>query len=129
MAASVAFLDTCVSGEGMTGPCRCALDAIADVVPEADWPVMEDRLALDGDLPPVVAEALVGCRAAPDPAFDVESIDDLVSTCEADGVDRVVCRCAAIRAWQIVPPALLGDYSGSTEADPGFGDLVAACRI
>lgn len=129
MAASVAFLDACVSGDGLTGPCHCALSALATAVPADQWAIMEDRLQVDGRFPEVMGEALVACREAPEPALDVAAIDPLVQSCVDAGTDRAVCRCAGIRAWQIVPVALLGDYANDSAAVPSFADLVDACRI
>ncbi len=129
LAISVAFMDQCVTTDGVAAPCRCALAEMARSIPADQWRVMEDRLEADGNLSEPLADALVACRSAEPLSLDMAAVEALTDVCEDTGTDIAVCRCAAVRAVQIVPSDLLGEYGTTTDVSPSLADLTARCEI
>ncbi len=90
---------------------------------------MEDRLGADESLPEPLADALVACRTAEPQPFDIAAVEALSDVCVAGGADLAVCRCAGVRAVQIVPSDLIDEYRTAMDVSPSLADLVERCQI
>ncbi len=128
LAESVAFLDTCTAGGSGAGACACALSASAGLLTPVELRALEDSFAATGEWPPNLADALAACRSAPPPRFDPVDEAQFLASC-TQGSNRLddPCSCALSMARQIVPPALLVEYSEAPDVTPSMVDLINAC--
>jgi len=128
LAASVAFLGACTAGGSGAGACSCALSASAGLLSPLDLRALEDSFSATGEWPEVLAGELAACRSAPPPRFDPVDEALFLATC-TQGSSRLddPCSCALSMAEQIVPPALLVEYSEARDVSPSMVDLVNEC--
>ncbi len=125
----VAFMDACVAGADLVGPCHCAARRMEGGLAVADLEVLEDRMSGALEFPPELATALVDCReAAPPPAWPDARQQQYLNACSA-GSDRLksLCACSLARAQQVVPAHRLGDYLASNEVQPAIAEFINQC--
>ncbi len=128
LAESVAFLGACTAGGAGAGACSCALSAAAGLLSPLELRALEDSFSATGEWPQVLADELAACRSAPPPRFDPVDEAQFLATC-TQGSGRLddPCSCALVMAEQIVPPALLVEYSEARDVAPSMVDLINAC--
>lgn len=124
-----AFMDACVAGSGLVGPCHCAAGRMEANLTEIDLVVLEDRMTGALEFSPELASVLVECRdAAPPPAWSGAQQQQYLDACSA-GSDRLksLCACSLARAQEVVPAHRLDEFLASTEVQPGIVDFINLC--
>ena len=124
-----AFMDACVAGPGLVGPCHCAATRMEGSLTAIDLVVFEDRMTGALEFSPELASALVDCRdAAPPPEWSQARQQLYLDECSA-GADRLksLCACSLARAQDVVPVHRLGDFLASTEVQPDIVDFINEC--